>query len=199
MRKNIYLFLSIFFSFYLINIACFKTASANIYMRIGRNGTVYFSNAPVSNNYRLYMKTEHKSNNLSQYTGVLYRKIIIKASNEYKVNPKLIEAVIREESGFNKNAVSDKGAEGLMQLMPQTQKNLDVSQPFNPVQNIYGGTKYLKSLIVKYSGNIPMALAAYNAGSKAVRKYGGIPPYTETREYVNGVMNYFKENNENAK
>ena len=77
--------------------------------------------------------------------------------------------------------------------MPQTQRKLDVTDPFNPSQNIYGGTEYLKSLIAKYRGNLPLALAAYNAGSKAVKKYGGIPPYDETRNYVNEVMEYYKE------
>ncbi len=198
MKKNIYL-LSIFFSFYLINFVNLKPAAANIYMRVGKNGTVYFSNVPVSNNYRLYMRTRHNSNNLKQYNGVLYKKIILKASSKYRVSPKLIEAVIKAESGFNRDAVSNKGAEGLMQLMPQTQRQLNISRPFNPAQNIYGGTEYLKSLIVKYSGNLPMALAAYNAGSNAVKKYGGIPPYNETRGYINEVMNYYKKNNKNAK
>lgn len=193
MKKNIYL-LSIFFSFYLISFVNLKAGAADIYMRAGKNGTVYFSNVPVSNNYQLYMRTGHNSDNLKQYNGVLYRKIILKASGKYKVSPRLIEAVIKAESGFNKNAVSNKGAEGLMQLMPLTQRQLNVSRPFNPSQNIYGGTEYLKNLIVKYNGNLPLALAAYNAGSKAVKKYGGIPPYNETRSYVNEVMNYYREN-----
>ncbi len=168
-------------------------AAADIYMRIGKNGTVHFSNVPVSNGYTLYMHTENnKISHFNNYEHILYKKIIIKASKKYNVSPELVEAVIKAESGFEKDAVSDKGAEGLMQLMPQTQRMFDVTDPFNPSQNIYGGTKYLKSLIVKYRGNLPLALAAYNAGSKAVNKYDGIPPYNETQNYVKEVIGYYK-------
>ena len=180
---------------FLINIIYINPAVADIYMRVGKNGTVHFSNVPVSRGYNLYMRTERNGgNNIKNYGHILYKNIILKASKKYNVSPKLIEAVIKAESGFNIKAVSDKGAEGLMQLMPQTQRTLDVTDPFNPSQNIYGGTEYLKSLIAKYRGNLPLALAAYNAGSKAVKKYGGIPPYDETRNYVNEVMEYYKEN-----
>ena len=180
---------------FLINIIYLNPAAADIYMRVGKNGTVHFSNVPVSSGYNLYMRTEgNGGNNLNNYGHILYQNIILKASKKYNVSPKLIEAVIKAESGFNIKAVSDKGAEGLMQLMPQTQRTLDVTDPFNPSQNIYGGAEYLKSLIAKYRGNLPLALAAYNAGSKAVKKYGGIPPYDETRNYVNEVMEYYKEN-----
>lgn len=198
MKKYAYLLL-IFASFCLINFVNLKAGAADIYMRVGKNGTVYFSNVPVSNNYRLYMKTRQHPNNFKGYNNVLYRKIILKASNKYKVSSRLIEAVIKAESGFNDDAVSDKGAEGLMQLMPGTQRQLNVLKPFNPSQNIYGGTKYLKSLIVRYNGDLPLALAAYNAGSKAVKKYGGIPPYSETRGYVNEVMKYYRREGNNAK
>ncbi|MDA8272325.1 MAG: lytic transglycosylase domain-containing protein [Deltaproteobacteria bacterium] len=198
MKKYIYLLL-LLCSSGLINFVNMKPALADIYMRVGKNGTVYFSNVPVSNNYRLYMKTRQRSNNFKRYNNVLYRKIILKASNKYKVSSRLIEAVIKAESGFNDEAVSDKGAEGLMQLMPGTQRQLNVMKPFNPSQNIYGGTEYLKSLIVRYNGNLPLALAAYNAGSKAVKKYGGIPPYSETRDYVNEVMKYYRREGNNAK
>lgn len=169
-------------------------AEADIYMRVGKNGTVHFSNVPVSNSYNVYMRT--KNYNHSTYTSfghVLYKRIILKASKKFRVSPKLIEAVIKVESGYDRSAVSDKGAEGLMQLMPQTQRMLNVSNPFNPAQNIYGGTEYLKSLIMKYGGNVKLALAAYNAGSKAVNKYGGIPPYQETRNYVRDVLNYYND------
>jgi soluble lytic murein transglycosylase len=180
---------------FFVNLMCAYTAAADIYMRVGKNGTVYFSNTPVSRGYNLYMRTRRNGNNNSDNSGrVLYKNIILKASKKYNVNPKLIEAVIKAESNYNIRAVSNKGAKGLMQLMPQTQNTLDVTNPFNPSQNIYGGTEYLKSLIVKYRGNLPLALAAYNAGSKAVKEYGGIPPYHETRNYVNEVMNYYKEN-----
>ncbi|MDA8157818.1 MAG: lytic transglycosylase domain-containing protein [Deltaproteobacteria bacterium] len=190
--KTLYIFIAT--AVFLINIVYSAAAAADIYMRVGKNGTVYFSNVPVSSGYNLYMRTQRKSGiDINGYGRVLYKNIILKASKKYNVSPKLIEAVIKAESGFNIKAVSDKGAEGLMQLMPQTQRKLDVTDPFNPSQNIYGGTEYLKSLIAKYRGNLPLALAAYNAGSKAVKKYGGIPPYDETRNYVNEVMQYYNE------
>ncbi len=189
---NCLFFLAVFF---LITFAAEiypRNASADIYMRVGKNGTIHFSNVPVSNGYSLYMRTRSYNNaKFNGYGSNLYKQIILKASKKYHVSPKLIEAVIKVESGYNSSAVSDKGAEGLMQLMPQTQKMLNVSDPFNPSQNIYGGTEYLKSLIVKYNGNLRLALAAYNAGSRAVNKYGGIPPYGETQNYVKEVLDYY--------
>ncbi|MGC8554143.1 MAG: lytic transglycosylase domain-containing protein [Candidatus Acidulodesulfobacterium sp.] len=191
--KNFYLFfLAVFFFVSFASGMCALNAAADIYMRVGKNGTVYFSNVPVSDGYSLYMRTKnYNSPKFSGYDSNLYKPIILKASKKYHVSPKLIEAVIKVESGYNSSAVSDKGAEGLMQLMPQTQKMVNVSDPFNPSQNIYGGTEYLKSLIMKYNGNLQFALAAYNAGSRAVNKYGGIPPYSETQNYVKEVLNYY--------
>ncbi|MFW0883686.1 lytic transglycosylase domain-containing protein [Candidatus Acidulodesulfobacterium sp. H_13] len=200
MRLNLFIFLlAVFISGFTINLSDIKTVSADIYMRVGENGTIYFSNIPVSSGYKLYMRTRRKKNNIKNYSSVAYDKIILKASKKYKVSQNLIEAVIKAESGFNIHAVSDKGAEGLMQLMPKTQKLFNVLKPFNPYQNIYGGTEYLKSLIVKYGGNIPLALAAYNAGSKAVTKYNGIPPYNETHNYIDEVMHYYKRYSKSAK
>ena len=139
--KTLYIFTAT--AVFLINIIYSVAAAADIYMRVGKNGTVYFSNIPVSSGYNLYMRTQRKSgNDINGYGRILYKNIILKASKKYNVSPKLIEAVIKAESGFNIKAVSDKGAEGLMQLMPQTQRKLDVTDPFNPSQNIYGGTEY---------------------------------------------------------
>ncbi len=191
---SIFIASSILLINFLINLFYINAAYADIYMRVGKNGTVSFSNVPVSSGYNLYMRTERNGGNNYKISNDLYKNIILKASKKYNVSPKLIQAVIKAESGFNIRAVSDKGAEGLMQLMPQTQRMLGVTNPFNPSQNIYGGTEYLKSLISKYSGNLPLALAAYNAGSKAVKKYGGVPPYEETQNYVNEVMGYYNEN-----
>lgn len=168
-----------------------KSANADIYMKVGRNGTVHFSNVPASGTYNLYMVTRRPRQGGVPTGPTPYKKIISKASGKYGVDPRLIEAVIKAESGFNPDAVSDKGAEGLMQIMPKTQKMLDVSQPFNPSQNIDGGTKYLKGLIQKYNGDLPLALAAYNAGPKAVDQYGGVPPYQETQNYVKEVLSYY--------
>jgi soluble lytic murein transglycosylase-like protein len=173
-----------------------NNAEANIYMKRGKNGTVYFSNVPVSNGYKVFMRTESKYKNKS-YKFQKYRKLIQSAAKRFGVNSRLISAVVKAESGYKKSAVSDKGAEGLMQLMPATQRMLDVSNPFNPAQNIYAGTEYLKSLIVKYNGNLSLALAAYNAGKNAVKQYGGIPPYTQTQNYVKEVVDYYNEYQKN--
>ena len=105
------------------------------------------------------------------------------------VSPHLVRAVIQQESGFNPRALSHKGAMGLMQLMPATATELGVSDPFNPSENIRAGVAYLKGLLVRFQDNIELALAAYNAGPRAVTKYGAIPPYRETRNYVSRITN----------
>lgn len=119
--------------------------------------------------------------------------LVSKISEKYDMDENLINAVIRQESGFKTDAVSSAGAKGLMQLMPQTAKALGVKDAFNPVQNIEGGVKYLKNMMDKYNGNIILALAAYNAGPGNVDKYNGVPPFKETQNYVKNILaNYLK-------
>lgn len=114
--------------------------------------------------------------------------LVTSVSKKHGVDDKLVKALIKQESGFNPKAKSRAGAMGLMQLMPSTAKGLGVTDPMNPVQNVEGGVKYLKSMLDKYNGNIILALAAYNAGPNAVDKYTGVPPYQETQEYVKNIL-----------
>lgn len=117
-----------------------------------------------------------------------FDSIIDRVSSRYKVDTALVKAVISTESCFNPKAVSPKGAQGLMQLMPNTAKRFGVLNSFDPVQNITGGIKYLRFLLIRYKGDIKLAVAAYNAGEGAVDKYQGVPPYRETQAYVKKVL-----------
>lgn len=121
-------------------------------------------------------------------TGQSIQSIIEKAAKNYDIDPHLIKAVIKHESNGDPMAVSAKGAKGLMQLMDSTANMLGVEDPFNPEENIMGGAKYLKDLLLQFDNDIELALASYNAGPGAVQKYGGIPPFSETRNYVKKVV-----------
>ena len=135
-------------------------------------------------------------NDKTRHRKASIQPIVQKYAQAFGIDPKLINAVIHQESAFNPNAVSRVGARGLMQLMPSTAKWLGVNNAFDPEQNVAAGTRYLAGLMKKYRGNIPLALAAYNAGSGAVDKHNGIPPYKETQQYVQRILaSYLKQRN----
>lgn len=138
-------------------------------------GTLVKPSSSVSSTEKSYSKEE-------------ITNIISKISAKHGVNEKLVRALIKQESGFNPSVVSKAGATGLMQLMPQTAKSLGVIDAKDPIQNVDGGVRYLKSMMKKYNGNLILALAAYNAGPGAVDKYGGVPPYKETQNYVKNIL-----------
>ena len=122
----------------------------------------------------------------------LYHMFIIQTASHYQIDPALIKAIIMAESGYNTQAVSKKGAKGLMQLMPETAQSLGVEDIFNPQQNITGGVQYFKQMVNKFNGDVKLALAAYNAGSRNVRNYNGVPPFKATHSYIKKVFKYYR-------
>lgn len=122
----------------------------------------------------------------------LFHPIILQVAGRHNVDPALVKAIIMAESGYNPNAISKRGAKGLMQLMPSTAAALGVEDIFNPEQNISGGVRYFKQLVNRFDGDLKLALAAYNAGSKKVRHYQGIPPFKSTQYYIKKVFKYYK-------
>lgn len=120
-----------------------------------------------------------------------YDELIDETARVYRLPPALVKAVIAAESAFDPRAVSNRGAQGLMQLMPQTAASLGIENPLEPASNVRGGTGYLRAMIDRY-GDLTRALAAYNAGPTAVDRYGGVPPYRETRDYVDRVLTYYR-------
>lgn len=126
-------------------------------------------------------------------TLVSFDDIISRYSNHYGLDDALVRAVIKAESNYNPQALSNKGAQGLMQLIPETARDMQVSDPFDPEDNIRGGSRYLRLMLDEFGGNVELALAAYNAGPNAVKRFGGIPPYQETQSYVVKVKNFQRQ------
>jgi soluble lytic murein transglycosylase-like protein len=174
-------------------VAAAQPARAEMYRFSAPDGTLHFTNAPTDPRYqRMGFTSGTGAGWLRLPAGALgsaaYLPEIKAAADRYGVPEKLVSAVIRVESGFNPRAVSRKGARGLMQLMPATASVLGVRNTFDPEQNIDGGVRHLRGLIDRFDNNVPLALAAYNAGERAVLSHRGIPPYAETQDYVTRVL-----------
>ena len=172
-------------------------AHADIYMYRDANGVLHFTNVPASSKYRLYIRGD-KPRFKTTPGSKKYDGIIQDAARRYRVDFSLLKAIIRAESSFNPLAISRKGARGLMQIMPENYKSLDIQDPFDPTQNIMGGARYFRSLLDRYQGKVALTLAAYNAGPTAVDRYRRIPPYAETQDYVEKVLRYYKHYKNNT-
>jgi soluble lytic murein transglycosylase-like protein len=168
-------------------------AAAQVYKRTARDGTTYFTNIQPNPSLQRVALTQPASYETPREPADYgtYSKEIAEAAALYAVPERLIRAVIRAESGFDPRAVSPRGACGLMQLMPETAAILGVRDLFNPRQNIHAGARHLRAMMERFRNDLPMALAAYNAGERPVASYRGIPPYPETREYVARVLRYY--------
>ncbi|MDD5171113.1 MAG: transglycosylase SLT domain-containing protein [Syntrophales bacterium] len=171
-------------------------AVGDIYKYVDPEGIIHLTNVPTNPHikYEVVLKEKRilfkvKSTEINKYDH-----LISKASEKYNVESALVKAVIKAESNFNHQAVSPKGARGLMQLMPATANSLQVRDSFHPENNIEGGVRYLRYLLNVFKGDLSLALAAYNAGEGAVtRNHYSIPPYRETRTYVQRVLHYFAQ------
>jgi soluble lytic murein transglycosylase-like protein len=165
-------------------------SAAEIYMYRGRDGTLSFSNAPSKQGYKRYSNPGRPGPVVDRARHGRYDHLILDAGQRHQVDPALVKAVIRAESDFIAHARSPKGALGLMQLMPATARRHRAGSVLDPQQNIEAGTQHLRLLLDTYDGNVRLALAAYNAGGGAVQRYGGIPPYPETVEYLRRVLRF---------
>jgi len=166
-------------------------AEADIYRYVDERGVVSFTDNPRHSGYTMYLRETSTGPSKVQMRYYPYRTVVKEACSIFKLEEPLLRAVMEVESDYNRYAVSSAGARGLMQLMPQTMAYVGVGNPWDPKQNIMGGAKYLKGLLKQFYGDIPLALAAYNAGPNAVVKYGKIPPYPQTERYVTKVMDRY--------
>ncbi|MCU7890692.1 MAG: lytic transglycosylase domain-containing protein [Candidatus Thiodiazotropha sp. (ex Ustalcina ferruginea)] len=178
------------------------SAEAEIFKYRGSDGGIHFTDKPMKGNYRLLWRSGKNRARNSNYSLERMRKnkaevtpLIENIAKELHLHPGLLHAIVRVESAYNPKAISRKGAQGLMQLMPATANRYGVNDSYDPKQNLQGGAQYLRDLLKLFEFDIKLALAAYNAGENAVFKYGkNIPPYPETQNYVKKVLNEFERN-----
>jgi soluble lytic murein transglycosylase-like protein len=174
---------------------------AEIYKYLGADNTIHFTDRPMRGNYRLLWRSGPTASR-NGYSPAQLRKnkvkltpLIDQTAKLVRLHPGLLHAMIMVESAYNPEAESKKGAQGLMQLMPATASRYGVDDSYDPRQNLQGGARYLKDLLEEFEFDLQLALAAYNAGENAVRRYGNqIPPYPETQHYVEKVMGYYRQN-----
>ena len=165
-------------------------AEADIYRFRDENGVWHYTNIPSDRRYRLFIKTKGMKGN--EYLKK-YEAIIHKAAKRFAVEANLVKAIIKAESSFDPNALSESGAQGLMQLMPVTADEMEVIDPFDPEENIFGGTRYLGLLLKRFDRNKRLAVAAYNGGATTVAQYNSVPPIPQTKRFVEKVMKYYEE------
>lgn len=160
----------------------------DIYKYIDVNGVVHFTNTPTGNRFKFYLKETPKpdagSGSLNDH--------IARSAKAFDLDEALIKAIIKVESNYDSKAVSPRGAQGIMQLIPATAREMQVNDPFNAADNIRGGSRYLRQMLDQFGGNLELALAAYNAGPGNVRRYGGVPPFAETQKYIQQVKKYLQ-------
>jgi soluble lytic murein transglycosylase len=167
------------------------TAAADIYKYVDENGVMHFTNAPNNDKYQLFVNANSPATS-SLFMSSRYDHYIALASRTHGLSFPLLKAIIKVESNFNPKAVSHKGAQGLMQLMPGTAKLLNVYDPFDPWENIMGGARYFRKMLNRFDGKVAHALAGYNAGPGRVDRHDGIPPIRETQNYVRKVLDHYK-------
>jgi soluble lytic murein transglycosylase-like protein len=171
-------------------LACAQARADDLLYYVDKNGQIVFTNTPSEKNMRPVPRMKRGP---AQYAAsralpaTKYDPYIEQVARDNDVDPSLVKAVALVESGFNPKAVSNKGARGLMQLLPSTAKQYGVSDLHDPYQNLKAGAAHLRGLLDEFDGNVTLALAAYNAGSGAVRRYGGVPAYAETQNYVKKI------------
>jgi len=195
--RRVRMFIALAVAFVLSFIIAGPSASGSIYQYMDDRGVVHFSDVPIDERFhpRVNLRTfgaalssihKPKSPKNHGFDGLIYR-----AAKTNRIEPELVKAVIAAESNFQPEAVSRVGAQGLMQLMPQTASELGVKKPFRARDNVDGGARYLRKMLDRY-GDVTRALAAYNAGPEAVDRYQGVPPYSETQAYVKRVLDYYR-------